>query len=108
MDLLGAAELDSRTSPPRHLPFGRPGLMTSLRELRGIMGAFSVGSLAVGALALLWLALAAVIAVIAARRYRLAPNVLDTARAHSRLLELIPSRPLVGRAAGRIEGAGSV
>src|SRR5438309_3925472 len=67
------------------------------------MGALSVGSLAVGALALLWLALAVVIAVIAARRYRLAQSVLDTARANARLLELMPSRPLVVRPDGRIE-----
>src|SRR5260221_11274519 len=70
------------------------------------MGAFSVGSLAVGALALLWLALAAAIAVIAARRYRLAQSVLDAARANARLLELMPSRPLVVRSDGRIEADG--
>src|SRR5438309_2868784 len=67
------------------------------------MGVFSGGSLAIGALALLWLALAAVITIIAARRYRLAQQVLDAARAHSRLLELMPSRPLAVWSDGRVE-----
>src|SRR5260221_4032835 len=100
MDLLRAAELDSRTSPPRHLPFGRPGLMTSLRELRGIMGAFSVGSLAVGALALLWLAPAAGIAGIGAPRPSLAPNALGTSPPHSRPLLTLPSPPPLPPARG--------
>src|SRR6478672_4322143 len=67
------------------------------------MGAFSVGSLAVAALALLWLVLAAAIAILAARRYRLAQGVLDIARANAQLLEFMPSRPLLVRADGRIE-----
>jgi signal transduction histidine kinase len=67
------------------------------------MGAFSVGSLAVGALALLWLALAATLAVLAARRYRLAQGMIDTARANARLLDLMPSRPLLVRPDNRIE-----
>jgi len=67
------------------------------------MGAFSVWSTAVEALALLWLALAAAISIIAARRYRLAQGVLDTARAQSRLLELMPSRPLIVWPDGRVE-----
>jgi signal transduction histidine kinase len=67
------------------------------------MGAFSVGSLAVGALALLWLALAATLAVLAARRYRLAQGMIDTARANARLLDLMPSRPLLVRPDDRIE-----
>src|SRR5438105_2991436 len=67
------------------------------------MGAFSVGSIAVGALALLWLALAATIAVIAARRYRLAQQVLDAARANASLLELTPAWPLIVWPDGRIE-----
>ena len=67
------------------------------------MGAFSVGSLAVAALALLWLVLAATMAISAARRYRLAQQVLETARANARLLELMPVRPLAVWADGRIE-----
>jgi signal transduction histidine kinase len=67
------------------------------------MEALSGGSLAVGALALLWLALAAIITIFAARRYRLAQQVIETARVHSRLLELMPSRPLVVWPDGRVE-----
>src|SRR5436190_13325669 len=67
------------------------------------MGAFSGASLAVAALSLLWLGLAATIALLAARRYRLAEGVLDAARANSRLLELMPSRPIVVWPDGRIE-----
>src|SRR3954454_14893199 len=67
------------------------------------MGAFSVGTLTIGALALLWLGLGAAIAFSASRRYRLAQQVLDTARANARLLELMPARPLAVWADGRIE-----
>ena len=55
------------------------------------------------ALALLWLALAASIAVLAARRFRLAEDVLGAARANAAMLELTPARPLVFRADRRIE-----
>ena len=58
---------------------------------------------AIVALALLWLAIAAVMAVIAARRFRLAQQVLDSARGNARLLELMPARPLLVRADQRIE-----
>ena len=71
--------------------------------MRAIMVPLSVGSLAVAALALLWLGLAATIAIVAARRYRLAEGVLGTARVNARLLELMPSRPLVVWPDGRIE-----
>jgi len=67
------------------------------------MGALSVGTLAIVALALLWLALAATIAILAARRYRLAQSFLDRARANATLLELMPTRPLLVRPDGRIE-----
>ncbi|MES2326630.1 MAG: ATP-binding protein [Pseudomonadota bacterium] len=67
------------------------------------MSALTGTSLAIVGLSLLWLVLGIAIAIIAARRYRLAQSVLDTARAHSRLLELMPSRPLVVRPDGRIE-----
>src|SRR6478609_1602820 len=60
-------------------------------------------SIAVVALALLWLAIAAGIAVIAARRVRLAQQVLDAARSNARLLELMPARPLLVRSDGRLE-----
>lgn len=67
------------------------------------MGAFGVGSLALGALALLWVGLAATMAILAARRFQLAERVLDAARANARLLELMPARPLAVWADGRIE-----
>src|SRR5260221_152323 len=67
------------------------------------MGAFSVGSLAVGALALLWLGLAAKIAIIAARRFSLAQQVLDIARANARLLEVTPARPIGPWPDGKID-----
>ena len=55
------------------------------------------------ALALLWLALAVTITIVAARRYRLAEQVLEAARANAALLELTPARPLVIRPDERIE-----
>ena len=65
------------------------------------MSAANVG--AVVALALLWLAVAAAIAVIAARRFRLAQQVLEAAQANARLLELMPARPMLVRADGAVE-----
>ena len=61
------------------------------------MGASGVMIAIVVALALLWLVIAAAVAVLAARRFQLAQQVLDAARANARLLELMPARPfLVG------------
>jgi signal transduction histidine kinase/PAS domain-containing protein len=59
--------------------------------------------IAAAALALLWLFIAVAISIIAARRLRLAEQVLDAARANARLLELMPARPLLVRADRRIE-----
>jgi signal transduction histidine kinase len=58
---------------------------------------------AIVALGLLWLAVAAAVSVIAARRFRLAEQVLDAARSNATLLELSPARPLVVRPNDRIE-----
>src|SRR6476619_4310231 len=58
---------------------------------------------AIAVLGLLWLAVAAAVSVLAARRFRLAEQVLDAARANATLLELTPARPLVVRANRRIE-----
>jgi signal transduction histidine kinase len=63
----------------------------------------SVAIFAAAGLALMWLAIAAAIAVVAARRFRLAQQVLDAARANARLLELVPARPLLVRPDRRIE-----
>ena len=54
-------------------------------------------------LALLWLFIAVAMAVIAARRFRLAQQVLDAAQANARLLALTPARPLLVRADGTVE-----
>lgn len=67
------------------------------------MGATGETGLAIAALALLWLGMAVAMAVLAARRFRLAEQVLDAARTNAQLLELAPSRPLVVRIDQRIE-----
>ena len=67
------------------------------------MGALGATSVIVGALALVWMAIAAGISLIAARRFRVAEQVLHTARVHAKLLELTPARPLLIRTGDRIE-----
>src|SRR5215212_7580341 len=59
--------------------------------------------IAVAALALVWIAAAASIAIVAARRFRLAETVLGAARSNAALLESTPARPLVVRSDLRIE-----
>jgi signal transduction histidine kinase len=56
-----------------------------------------------GTLALLWLALAVFMSMVAARRFRLAEEVLGAARANATLLDLTPARPLLVRGDQRIE-----
>jgi len=46
-------------------------------------------------LALLWVGIAAAIAIVAARRFRLAETVLDAARTNAALLNAAPARPLL-------------
>ena len=60
------------------------------------------------AIGLLWVAVAAAVAVIAARRFRLAQEVLDAARSGAALLELTPARPLLARKDGTIEVDGQL
>ena len=67
------------------------------------MGALGATGLAIVGLALLWLGIAAAVAIAAARRYRIAQQVLDAAKANARLLEMTPSRPLLVHADDRIE-----
>jgi signal transduction histidine kinase/PAS domain-containing protein len=55
------------------------------------------------ALGLLWVLVAAAISIIAARRFRLAEEVLGAARSSAALLEANPSRPLLVRPDNRIE-----
>jgi signal transduction histidine kinase/PAS domain-containing protein len=57
----------------------------------------------IAALALLWLAVAIGLSMLAARRLRLAQDVLSAARANATLLELTPARPLLVLADQRIE-----
>jgi signal transduction histidine kinase len=58
---------------------------------------------AIVALALLWLGVAIAIAVIAARRFRLAQAVLGAARSSAALLERTPARPLLVSPDHRVE-----
>jgi len=60
-------------------------------------------AIVIAGLALVWLAIAAAIAIVAARRFRLAEAVLDAARSNASLLELTPARPLLVLADDRIE-----
>ena len=61
------------------------------------MGAHGANNWIIVGLALLWLGIAAWIALAGARRLRLAQQVLDAARANARMLELAPARPLLVR-----------
>ncbi|MFL6745482.1 MAG: ATP-binding protein [Sphingomicrobium sp.] len=57
----------------------------------------------VAALALAWIALAAAIAIVAARRFRLAETILGAARSNASLLEATPARPLLIRPDRRVD-----
>ena len=59
--------------------------------------------LAIVVLGLLWLGIAVGLSIIAARRFRIAEQVLGVARSSAALLELAPSRPLLVRPDDRIE-----
>src|SRR5262245_38898497 len=67
------------------------------------MGAIGETGLIIVALALLWVGIAAALSLAAARRFRLAEQVLGAARSNATLLEISPARPLVVRSDGRIE-----
>src|SRR5690348_116392 len=67
------------------------------------MSASGATYVAIVVLALLWLGIAAALAVAGARRFRLAQQVLDAAQANARLLELMPARPLLVRQDDRVE-----
>ncbi|HVI06533.1 MAG TPA: ATP-binding protein [Sphingomicrobium sp.] len=66
-------------------------------------GGTTIAIIAAAGLTILWLCIAAAIAIIASRRFRLAQTVLDTAQGNLRLLKLMPARPMVVRADQRIE-----
>ena len=67
------------------------------------MSNLPVAFYALAAFALLWLAGAIWISALAARRFRLAEEVLGAAHANARLLALTPARPLVVRPDQRVE-----
>src|SRR5690242_21549636 len=67
------------------------------------MSAVSASVLAIVALALLWLAIAIVVAVHAARRARVAAAIVGAARSNASLLEISPARPVLVHPDGRIE-----
>ncbi len=67
------------------------------------MGASGETMLAIGALAMLWLVIAAVIAAVAAQRFRLAQQVLEAAQANARLIDIMPARPLLVRVDRSVE-----
>src|SRR3954453_6794578 len=54
-------------------------------------------------MAVLCIVLGVAFAIVAARRFSLAQQVLDVARANARLLAVAPARPLLVRADGHIE-----
>src|SRR5688500_17984198 len=60
-------------------------------------------SAAVLVFSVLWLAVAAGVAILAARRMRRAPRVIDAARRLRALVEAAPARPLLVHANGSIE-----
>jgi signal transduction histidine kinase len=72
------------------------------------MGALGATGLAIAALALLWLGIAAAVAIAAARRFRLAEQVLEAAQANARLLELTPARPLLVHPDDKVEVDGQL
>ena len=65
-------------------------------------GLATIGVIA-AALAALWILVAVALSLAAARRFRLAEQVLSAARANATLLEISPARPLVVRGDGRVE-----
>ena len=67
------------------------------------MGVQGATGLIIAALALLWVAIGIALSFAAARRFRVASNVLDAARANATLLDISPARPLLLRRDGRIE-----
>ncbi|MGZ2411221.1 signal transduction histidine kinase [Sphingomonas sp. F9_3S_D5_B_2] len=67
------------------------------------MTALTGTTLAMVCLALLWVGIAAAVAIAAARRFRLAELVLASARSTAALLDAAPARPLVVRPDGSVE-----
>jgi signal transduction histidine kinase len=67
------------------------------------VGALGTTAVIAATLAVLWIVIAAALAIVAARRLRDAANVISTARSLQNLLQLSPGRPLVILPDGSIE-----
>jgi len=67
-----------------------------------VAGLATTGVIA-AALAALWILVAVALSLVAARRFRLAQQVIGAARANATLLEISPARPLIVRGDGRVE-----
>ena len=67
------------------------------------MGGLATTGVIAAALAALWICIAAALSFAAARRFRVAQQVLSAARANATLLDISPARPVVVRSDGRIE-----
>ncbi len=67
------------------------------------MSATVTTDMAMAMVALLWVALGASLAVISARRFRVAQQVIAAAQSNARLLEIMPSRPMLVRPDGTAE-----
>jgi len=64
---------------------------------------FATTGVIAAALAAVWILVAALLALVAARRFAVAERVLGAAKANSALLEISPARPLVVRTDGTVE-----
>jgi signal transduction histidine kinase len=67
------------------------------------MNGFSGPVLVIALLALVWVGIAAAIAIAAARRFRIAEDVLGAARSGAALLDMAPARPLLVRPDKKVE-----
>ena len=67
------------------------------------MGGLATTGLIAAALAALWILIAAILSIAAARRIRAAQTVVSTAHNLQNLVDLSPARPLVVRADGSVE-----
>ena len=67
------------------------------------MSALGEAGVIITALALLWVGIAVALSLAAARRFRIAEQVLGAARANATLLEISPARPVLVRDDGHVD-----
>ena len=67
------------------------------------MSALGEAGVIITALALLWVGIAVALSLAAARRFRVAEQVLGAARANATLLEISPSRPVLVHGDGHVD-----